>query len=341
MKARRNTGRANPPRSSSRISVRATKSAEAGPPRDFGGYGAHPPDAAWPGGARIAVNLNLNVEAGGEHCLLEGDDASEAMLTDIGFPSYKNTRSPMVELVFEYGPRAGCWRLLRIFKRFDIKVSILGVVRGLQQYPELAQAFVAEGHEIVSHGWRWLDYHHMPVDEERSHIRLAFERNQGAGRRAAGRLVQRPPEHQYPPSRDRTRRLSLRPRLSRRRIAVLGQARRARPSGHTVLVRDQRQPFRPEQRLQYRRRVRQIPERLLRSALRRRRGRAENDEHLAARPADRPAGQGGRLDQVPRTCPQARSGLVLYRQRYREHWRRTHPPRDYKADRRCRCLECR
>ena len=81
----------------------------------------------------------------------------------------------MVELVFEYGPRVGCWRLLRIFKRFDIKVSILGVVRGLQQYPELAQAFVAEGHEIVSHGWRWLDYHHMPVDEERKHIRLAFD----------------------------------------------------------------------------------------------------------------------------------------------------------------------
>ena len=175
MKARRNTGRANPPGSSSRISMRATKSAEAGPPRDFRGYGAHPPDAAWPGGARIAVNFNLNVEAGGEHCVLEGDDASEAMLTDIGFPFYKNARSPMVELVFEYGPRVGCWRLLRIFKRFDIKVSILGVVRGLQQYPELAQAFVAEGHEIVSHGWRWLDYHHMPVDEERKHIRLAFD----------------------------------------------------------------------------------------------------------------------------------------------------------------------
>ena len=193
MKARRNTGRANPPRSSSRISMRATKSAEAGPPRDFRGYGAHPPDAAWPGGARIAVNLNLNVEAGGEHCVLEGDDASEAMLTDIGFPSYKNTRSPMVELVFEYGPRVGCWRLLRIFKRFDIKVSILGVVRGLQQYPELAQAFVAEGHEIVSHGWRWLDYHHMPVDEERKHIRLAFDGITGlAGTPPAGWFNGRP-----------------------------------------------------------------------------------------------------------------------------------------------------
>ncbi len=81
----------------------------------------------------------------------------------------------MVELAFEYGPRVGCWRLLRIFRRFDIKISVLGVVRGLQQYPELAQAFVEDGHEIVSHGWRWLDYHKMSEKNEREHIRLAFE----------------------------------------------------------------------------------------------------------------------------------------------------------------------
>ena len=164
MKTRRNKARAGTKDYPSRRSIARAEIAAAGPPRDFRGYGANPPHAAWPGGARIAVNLNLNVEAGGEHCLLEGDDASEQMLTDIGFPSYQNTRSPMVELAFEYGPRVGCWRLLRIFRRFDIKVSILGVVRGLQQYPELTQAFVADGHEIVSHGWRWLDYHQMSVD---------------------------------------------------------------------------------------------------------------------------------------------------------------------------------
>jgi len=145
----------------------------SGLPRDFRGYGAHPPQAQWPGGARIAVNVNLNVEAGGEHCLLEGDEASENMLTDIGFPAYAGVRSPMVESVFEYGPRVGSWRLLRIFRRFDIKASILGVVRGLQQYPELTQAFVEDGHEIVSHGWRWLDYHKMSERQEREHIRLA------------------------------------------------------------------------------------------------------------------------------------------------------------------------
>jgi peptidoglycan/xylan/chitin deacetylase (PgdA/CDA1 family) len=147
----------------------------ADPIRDFRGYGAQPPHAHWPGASRIAVNLNLNVEAGGEHSLLEGDTSSEDMLTDIGFPSYTQARSPMVESVFEYGPRVGCWRLLRIFRRFDIKVSILAVVRGLQQYPELARAFVEEGHEIVSHGWRWLDYHGMSEADEREHIRLAYD----------------------------------------------------------------------------------------------------------------------------------------------------------------------
>ena len=147
----------------------------ADPIRDFRGYGAQPPHVHWPGAARIAVNLNLNVEAGGEHSLLEGDTSSEDMLTDIGFPSYTQTRSPMVESVFEYGPRVGCWRLLRIFRRFDIKVSIFAVVRGLQQYPELARAFVEERHEIVSHGWRWLDYHGMSEADEREHIRLAYD----------------------------------------------------------------------------------------------------------------------------------------------------------------------
>ena len=104
---------------------------DTGPPRDFVGYGANPPDPRWPGNAKMAVNINLNVEAGGEHNILEGDDASEHLLTDIGFPSYKGVRSPIVESVFEYGPRVGCWRLLRIFKKFDIRVSILGVVHGL------------------------------------------------------------------------------------------------------------------------------------------------------------------------------------------------------------------
>lgn len=169
IKISKSSSRAKP-----RIEKRSTR-IELGPARDFRGYGANPPHPDWPGAARIAVNLNLNVEAGGEHSILDGDAASEDLLTDIGFPAYPNTRSPMVESAFEYGPRVGCWRLLRIFRRFDIKVSVLGVVRGLQQYPELLQAFIADGHEIVSHGWRWLDYHQMTEADEREHISLAFE----------------------------------------------------------------------------------------------------------------------------------------------------------------------
>jgi allantoinase len=147
--------------------------ADLGPPRDFLGYGGDPPHARWPGGARIAVNFNLNVEAGGEHSILEGDQRSEDLLTDIGFPAYQGRRSPLVESVFEYGPRVGSWRLLRIFRRFGVKISVLGVVRGLQMYPELTRAFVEDGHEIVSHGWRWIDYHQMDEDEEREHIKSA------------------------------------------------------------------------------------------------------------------------------------------------------------------------
>ena len=97
--------------------------------RDFHGYGATPPDPRWPGGARMAININLNYEAGGEHCLLEGDAESEGMLNDIGFPAYEGVRSPIVESAFEYGSRCGVWRLLRIFARFDVPVSILAVVR--------------------------------------------------------------------------------------------------------------------------------------------------------------------------------------------------------------------
>jgi len=145
------------------------------PTRNFLGYGVKPLDPRWPENARIAININLNFEAGGERSLLEGDAQSEDALNDIGFPSYQGLRSPMVESVFEYGPRVGIWRLLRIFKQFGIRVSILGVVRALEQCPEAVAAFLADGHEIVSHGYRWIDYHGIPETVEREHVRLAVE----------------------------------------------------------------------------------------------------------------------------------------------------------------------
>lgn len=143
--------------------------------RDYIGYGDALPHAQWPGGARIALNINVNFEGGGEHSLLDGDDASEGALNDIGMPAYPGLRSPIVESVFEYGSRVGNWRLLRVFRRFGLKVCLLAVARAAERNPVVARAYAAEGHEIVSHHYRWLDYHPMPAEEEREHVRLAFE----------------------------------------------------------------------------------------------------------------------------------------------------------------------
>jgi allantoinase len=143
--------------------------------RDFVGYADAQPQPRWPGEARIAINFNLNYEGGGEGAVADGDDASESMLTDIGVPAYPGLRSPLAESVFEYGSRVGVWRLLRIFERFDIKVSFLGVVRALERNPRLVRRVVELGHEVVSHGYRWIDYHVVPEDTERAHIRQAVE----------------------------------------------------------------------------------------------------------------------------------------------------------------------
>jgi len=143
--------------------------------RDFVGYGRTPPNPKWPGGARIAVNFNLNYEAGGEASVEEGDSASEGMLNDIGFPAIEGQRSPLAESAFEYGSRVGVWRVLRTFERFNVPMSVLAVARGLEQNPDAAAAFVELGHEIVSHGWRWIDYLAEDEATERAHMSRAVE----------------------------------------------------------------------------------------------------------------------------------------------------------------------
>jgi peptidoglycan/xylan/chitin deacetylase (PgdA/CDA1 family) len=143
--------------------------------RDLVGYGEYPPDPCWPGGATVAVNFNLNVEGGAELTLANGDTGSEGMLNDIGAPAYAGRRVPLVESVFEYGSRRGAWRLLDIFRDFSIHVSVLGVARALEQTPDLARAMVERGHEIVSHGYRWIDYCLVSEEIERDHIRRAVD----------------------------------------------------------------------------------------------------------------------------------------------------------------------
>ncbi|MGE0563990.1 MAG: polysaccharide deacetylase family protein [Pseudolabrys sp.] len=161
--------------------------------RDLVGYGRSPPDPQWPGGAVIAVNFNLNVEGGGELSLAEGDESSEGNLNDIGAPAQRGRRAPLVESVFEYGSRVGAWRLLDVFRDAGVPMSILGVARALEQNTELTAAFVEHGHEIVSHGYRWIDYGAVPEDVERDHVRRAVDvLTKLTGKRPVGWMTGRP-----------------------------------------------------------------------------------------------------------------------------------------------------
>ncbi len=144
-------------------------------PRDFVGYGRNPPHPRWPGNARIAVNIALNYEAGGEESVLEGDEQSETVLTDLPGGRYPGKRLPYVESVFEYGARCGAWRLLRIMRERGIKCSFFAVVQAIERNPEIAIAAVEDGHEIVSHDYRWIDLQNVPEAQERDYIRRGVE----------------------------------------------------------------------------------------------------------------------------------------------------------------------
>lgn len=145
-------------------------------PRDLVGYGAHPPHAAWPGGARVALQFVLNYEEGAENCVLHGDAGSEAFLSEIvGAQSLRGARHMSMESLYEYGSRAGVWRVLRLFRERKLPLTVFAVAMALERNREAAAAFVADGHEIASHGWRWIDYHGVPEAEEREHIARAVK----------------------------------------------------------------------------------------------------------------------------------------------------------------------
>jgi OHCU decarboxylase len=145
-------------------------------PRDLVGYGRQPPHADWPGGARIALQFVLNYEEGAENCVLHGDAGSETFLSEIvGGTPYVGARHMSMESLYEYGSRAGVWRILRLFRERKLPLTIFAVAMALERNPEAAAAFVEGGHEIASHGWRWINYHGMAEAEERSHIARAVE----------------------------------------------------------------------------------------------------------------------------------------------------------------------
>ncbi|QUJ76524.1 allantoinase PuuE [Sulfitobacter albidus] len=144
-------------------------------PRDFGGYGATPPDAAWPGGARIAVQFVVNYEEGGENCLLHGDAASEAFLSEIvGAAPWPGQRHWNMESIYDYGARAGFWRLHRLFTGARIPVTVYGVASALARAPLQVEAMQEAGWEIASHGLKWIDYRDHSEEAERADMAEAL-----------------------------------------------------------------------------------------------------------------------------------------------------------------------
>ena len=144
-------------------------------PRNLLGYGATPPDAHWPGGARIAVSLVLNYEEGGENSILHGDAASEAFLSDIaGAAPWPGQRHWNMESLYDYGARAGFWRLHRLFTGRGLPVTVYGVATALARNPEQVAAMQSAGWEIASHGLKWVDHRDMPEDQERAAIAEAI-----------------------------------------------------------------------------------------------------------------------------------------------------------------------
>ncbi len=145
-------------------------------PRDLFGYGRTPPPADWPGGARTAVQFVVNYEEGGENCILHGDAASEAFLSEIvGAAPFPGQRHMNMESLYEYGARAGFWRLHRLFTERGLPVTVFGVAMALERNPDAVAAMNAAGWEIASHGYRWIDYQDVGIDTEREHMMTALE----------------------------------------------------------------------------------------------------------------------------------------------------------------------
>ena len=145
-------------------------------PREMRGYGQRPPDAGWPDGARIALQFVINFEEGAENCVLHGDAASESFLSDIvGAAPIENQRHMSMESLYEYGSRAGFWRLHRLFTARGFPVTVFGVAMALERNPEAVEAMHEANWEIASHGYRWIDYQSVDEDTERDHLQKAIE----------------------------------------------------------------------------------------------------------------------------------------------------------------------
>ena len=157
-------------------------------PRDMVGYGAHPPHPQWPGDARIAVQFVVNYEEGGENNILHGDEASEAFLSEIvGADARKGVRHMNMESIYEYGSRAGFWRLHRMFTDRAMPVTVFGVATALEKNPEAVEAMKQAGWEIASHGLKWIEHQYMSIERERLQMEEAMRLHEAAtGERPLG-----------------------------------------------------------------------------------------------------------------------------------------------------------
>jgi putative urate catabolism protein len=157
-------------------------------PRDLVGYAGAPPRAAWPGGAKIAVQFVINYEEGGENSVVHGDEGAEAFLSDmVGAAAVVGARNMAMESLYEYGSRAGFWRLHRLFTERGLPVTVFGVAMALQRNPAAVDAMMKADWEIATHGYRWINYQNAPEALEREHIAKAIEiQTQLTGKRPLG-----------------------------------------------------------------------------------------------------------------------------------------------------------
>ena len=144
--------------------------------RDFVGYGNNYPVFKWPNNAKLAVQFVLNYEEGAENCILNGDNSSETFLSEIiGAPAYENARHMSMESIYEYGSRAGVWRILDLFRINNIPITVFGVAKALEQNPLFCEQIQKDNHEVCCHGLKWINYHGIPKDIERTHMQEAIE----------------------------------------------------------------------------------------------------------------------------------------------------------------------
>ena len=279
--------------------------------RDLVGYGANPPAVPWPNGARLAVSVVVNYEEGSEYSQAMGDATQEG-LTEFGnYPLPEGYRNLAMESMFEYGSRAGVWRILRLFEETGIKSTFYACAVAFEQNPEVARAVVAGGHEVCSHGYRWEEVFRLSREEEREHIRLAvesFERT--CGKRPVGWYCR------FGPS-VHTRELVVEEGgflydsdAYNDDLPYLRGGRRQASSDRALHARCQRLLFLDGARIHHRRSLPPVSQGQLRHALRGIGDHAQDDVHRAARPHDRPPRPDRRTRPLHRARASARWRLV-------------------------------